>query len=134
MNIVVLSGRASRDWELKFTPNGKAVASGSIAVQKDFKNQEGKYDADFINLVAWGKVAELLAEYVKKGDQYTVSGSIQTRNYENNEGKRVYVTEVNVNKFDFPVRAKSGTTATNESDPFANSGKQIQIGDEDLPF
>jgi len=140
MNLVGLTGRAVKDWELRFTPNGKAVANGVIAVQRKFKNQEGKYDADFIDLVAWSKTGELLAQYVKKGDPYSVAGAIQTRTYENKEGKKVKVTEINVSEFDFPVRSKGSDgqqTKPSEpnmqdKDPFA--GSPIDISDDDLPF
>ena len=144
MNITTLTGRAVKDWELKFTSNGIAVANCTMAVQRKFKNAQGSYDADFISLVAWKKTAELLVEYVKKGDQFGISGSIQTRNYENNEGKKVYITEINVNEFDFPNKHKgdSGFTPNKETqptkeqmaqdDPFA--GSSVVISDDDLPF
>ena len=141
MNITTLTGRAVKDWELKFTSNGIAVANCTIAVQRKFKNAQGSYDADFISLVAWKKTAELLVEYVKKGDQFGISGSIQTRNYENSEGKKVYITEINVNEFDFPNKPKGqvsseqptkNKTEPNFEDPFA--GTRIEILDSDLPF
>ena len=140
MNITTLTGRAVKDWELKFTSNGIAVANCTMAVQRKFKNAQGSYDADFISLVAWKKTAELLVEYVKKGDQFGISGSIQTRNYENNEGKKVYITEINVNEFDFPNKPKEskGNPASNPSmsanDPFASDVSSIDISGDELPF
>lgn len=143
MNIVTLTGRAAKEIELKFTQNGKAVANGTIAVQRKFKNAEGKYDADFINFVAWGKGGELMAQYIKKGDKFGVSGQIQTRNFENSEGKKIYITEVNVQDFDFPDNSKGGQAPkqetppkqeTKQNDPFASDGKPIDINDDDLPF
>jgi len=140
MNITTLTGRAIKDWELKFTSNGIAVANCTMAVQRKFKNALGSYDADFISLVAWKKTAELLVEYVKKGDQFGISGSIQTRNYENNEGKKVYITEINVNEFDFPNKPKESkekpdsNLSMSANDPFASNGKPIDISDDGLPF
>ena len=150
MNIVSLTGRAAKEIELKFTGNGTAVASGTIAVQRNFKNANGEYEADFINFVAWRKTAELMAEYIKKGEHFGITGRMQVRHYENNEGKRVYVTEVVVNDFDFPIRPK-GQGQSNQpntgqqrppqqngpptnDDPFANQGQPINISDQDLPF
>jgi len=140
MNITTLTGRAVKDWGLKFTSNGIAVANCTMAVQRKFKNAQGSYDADFINLVAWKKTAELLVEYVKKGDQFGISGSIQTRNYENGEGKKIYITEVNVNEFDFPNKPKeskenpASDPSISANDPFASNGKPIDISDDCLPF
>lgn len=94
MNNVSLVGRLTRDPELKYTPNGKAVANGTVAVNRPFKNASGEQEADFIMFQVWGKPAENLANYMKKGNQIGLTGRINTRNYENSEGKRVYVTEV----------------------------------------
>jgi single-strand DNA-binding protein len=140
MNLVTLTGRLTKDIELRYTSNGKAVASGTIAVQRKFKNAEGQYDADFINFVAWGKGGELLAQYVQKGDKFGISGQIQTRNYENNEGRRVFVTEVNVQDFDFPDKPKQSAPQQNntqqkpQDDPFADGSKTIDIDTDELPF
>lgn len=82
MNIVALTGRAVRDIDLRYTSNGKGVANGTIAVQRRFKNAQGEYDSDFPDFVAWGKTGELMAEYIKKGDHFGLSGEIQTRTWE----------------------------------------------------
>ena len=144
MNITTLTGRASKDIELRYTPNGKGIASGTIAVQRKFKNAQGAYETDFINFQAWGKTGELMADHIKKGDQFGISGSIQTRNYENSEGKKIYITEVNVNEFDFPnkpkvnfessenTQAKPSDPNMQDKDPFV--GGSIEILDSDLPF
>ncbi|GGE47882.1 single-stranded DNA-binding protein [Pullulanibacillus camelliae] len=155
MNNVNLTGRATRDLELRYTPNGKAVANGSIAVQRKFKNANGDYDADFVDFVAWGKTGELMDEYIKKGEHFGISGTLQTRTWEKDDGTKVKVTEVNVSDFDFPVKPKNGSNSSgnqnrgNESsnlsnasnsggqgyeDPFADEGKPIEINDDDLPF
>jgi len=94
LNRVVLVGRLTRDPELRYTPNGIAVANFNIAVNRPFKDQNGENQADFINGVVWRKQAENLANYMKKGNQIGIDGRIQTRTYEGQDGKTVYVTEV----------------------------------------
>jgi single-strand DNA-binding protein len=94
MNKVVLLGRVVRDPEVRYTQNNNTmVCSFSLAVNRRFK-QEGQPDADFINIVAWNKTAEFVAKYFTKGQQVAVVGRIQTRNYDDANGKKVYVTEV----------------------------------------
>ena len=100
MNAVILIGRTTKDIELRRTGSGTAVASFTLAVNRDFKTNDGQ-EADFINCVAWKKTAELLNQYVHKGDRIALNGSIRTRNYEDNYGKKVYVTEVLVNHVEF---------------------------------
>lgn len=95
MNKVILVGRMTKDADLKYTTEGKAVATVDLAVQQSFINKHtGKREADFIRVVIWGKPAETLANYVKKGHQVGFTGRISTRNYEGQDGKKVYVTEV----------------------------------------
>lgn len=143
MNNISLTGRATREIELRYTPSGKAISNGNIAVQRKFKNAEGEYDADFIDFIAWGKTGELMAEHIKKGEHFGLTGELQTRIWEKNDGTKVKVTEVNVTSFDFPVRPKVSQASQNTStgqyekpsdDPFANDGKPIDISDDDLPF
>jgi single-strand DNA-binding protein len=94
MNRVVLVGRLTKDPELRYTPNGVAVTTFSLAVNRPFSNQQGERETDFINCVVWRKPAENVANFLKKGSLAGVDGRIQTRNYEGQDGKRVYVTEV----------------------------------------
>ncbi|MDR0614538.1 MAG: single-stranded DNA-binding protein, partial [Lactobacillales bacterium] len=94
INNVVLVGRLTRDPELRYTNNNVANVTFTLAVNRNFTNQQGQRDADFINVVIWRKSAEVLAQYAKKGTLLGVTGRIQTRNYENQQGQRVYVTEV----------------------------------------
>ena len=93
LNRVTLVGRLTKDAELRRTSNGKAAASFSLAVNRNFKTGDGQ-EADFISIVAWGKVAENTANYCSKGSLVSVDGRLQTRNYENNQGQKVFVTEV----------------------------------------
>ena len=137
MNTVNLIGRLTKDPELRYTQSGTAVCSFTIAVNRQFKS-EGQPEADFINCVVWKKAAEHLANYQKKGNQIGVTGRIQTRSYDGDNGK-VFVTEVVAENVQFldPKGAGAGTKPQNNSrvdnDPFAGNG-QIDINDDDLPF
>lgn len=99
INNVVLTGRLTKDMEVKYTNSGKAVASSSVAVQRQYSNANGEHESDFINFVIWGKSAENMANMTAKGSMIGLEGSIQTRSYENNQGQKVFVTEVNVRNF-----------------------------------
>lgn len=94
MNRVVLVGRLTKDPELRYTPNGVPVATFTLAVNRTFTNQQGEREADFINCVVWRRQAENVANFLKKGSLAGIDGRIQTRNYEAQDGRRVYVTEV----------------------------------------
>lgn len=93
LNRVVLIGRLTRDPELRYTPTGVATTSFTLACDRPFK-KDGQSEADFINIVTWRQTAEACANHLKKGNLTAVEGRIQTRNYQNNEGRKVYVTEV----------------------------------------
>lgn len=151
LNRVVIVGRLTRDPELKYTPNGIAVVSFTLAVNRPFSSQDGKKEADFINCAAWRKQAENIANYLRKGSLAGVDGRLQTRNYENNEGKKVFVTEVVADSVQFlePKGNNQGNTqnegygggnignqtdASQYDDPFASDGKPLNISDDDLPF
>ena len=99
INNVTLVGRLVRDPELKNTAQGIANVSFTLAVNRNYKNDQGQREADFINVVIWRKQAELLAQYATKGALIGITGRIQTRNYENQQGQRIYVTEVVADNF-----------------------------------
>lgn len=101
MNQVTLIGRLTADPEIRFTAGGTAVANFTLAVGRKFKNENGETESDFIRCIAWGKRAETIADYVKKGHLFGVNGSIQTGSYDDREGRKVYTTDVLVNEFDF---------------------------------
>lgn len=111
MNRVVLVGRLTRDPELRYTPSGVPVATFTLAVNRTFTNQQGEREADFINCVVWRKPAENVANFLKKGSLAGVDGRIQTRSYEGQDGKRVYVTEVVAESVQFlePKSASGGS-------------------------
>ena len=94
MNTCQLVGRLTRDADLRYTGSGTAVASFTVAVERPFTNAQGERETDFINCVVWKKSAENLANFTRKGSLVAVAGRIQTRNYTNNEGRKVYITEV----------------------------------------
>lgn len=100
INVVVLTGRMTKDPDLRKTGTGRSVLSFTLAVNRRFTGQDGK-DTDFVNCVAWGKTAETMANYLHRGSLIGVEGRIQTRNYENQQGQRVYVTEVVADNFTF---------------------------------
>lgn len=140
INRVVLTGRLTRDVELKHTKSGVAVGQFSLAVDRSFTNQQGQREADFINGVIWRKSAENFANFFHKGSLVGIDGRLQSRTYENQQGQKVYVTEVVVDNFSFLEPKKSTnqsrqprTTNTN-ADPFAAAGDEIQVDNDDLPF
>lgn len=142
INNVVLVGRMTRDAELRYTQSNQAVATFTLAVNRNFKNQNGEREADFINCVIWRQQAENLANWAKKGALIGITGVIQTRNYENQQGQRVYVTEVIANSF----QLLESRNSQNQSGNFQNGNNQggynssfgnsnpLDISDDDLPF
>ena len=127
MNKVVLMGRLTRDPETRYTQgNNTAVCSFSLAVNRRFK-QEGQPDADFINIVAWAKTAEFVSKYFTKGQQVGVIGRIQTRNYDDKDGKKVFVTEVVAEEVYFADSKKEPNVTT-------SAGFMAVEGDSNLPF
>ncbi|WP_288227975.1 single-stranded DNA-binding protein [uncultured Enterococcus sp.] len=150
INNVVLVGRLTKDPDLRYTASGTGVATFTLAVNRNFTNQDGNREADFINCVIWRKSAETLANYAHKGTLLGVTGRIQTRSYENQQGQRIYVTEVVAENFQLlESRGTNQQHKNNESnnsngnqpanrnnnqsdDPF--SGSSIDINDDDLPF
>ncbi len=153
MNKASLIGRLTRDPELRTTSTGRNVCQFSIAVNRTFTNASGEREADFINCVVWDKQAENLVKYQKKGNQVAVDGRIQTRNYDDKDGKKVYVTEVLVNSVSFldakgsgnsgndfnnlpepPMEEVNTETVSVEKDPFEAFGDSVEISDNDLPF
>jgi len=165
MNKAILIGRLTRDPELRYTSSNRAVCQFTIAIDRPFTNQAtGQRETDFINVVAWDKTGENIGKYMTKGRLIAVEGRIQTRNYENNEGRRVYVTEVIASNVQF-LESKNSTmnNTTNsmpeqqektpydfadnkmtepssndslqiDNDPFEAFGEEIGISDNDLPF
>ena len=145
INNITLVGRLTKDADLRYTSDGTATATFSLAVNRPFKSASGEREADFINCVIWRKNAENFANFTRKGSLVGITGRIQTRNYENKEGQRVYVTEVVAENFALLESKKDGagngqTSQSNTrgshqpNDPFSSHGESIDISDDDLPF
>ena len=148
MNRTILVGRLTRDPEFRTTSSGVAVATFTLAVNRTFKNADGKQEADFLNCVVFRKQAENVNKYVSKGSQVGVDGRLQSRSYENKEGNRVFVTEVVCDSVQFletkGTQKQNGNQQNNEAqqreqalqsdNPFANANGPIDINDDDLPF
>ena|SRR5690625_3188203 len=154
MNVIALTGNATKDIELKYSQGGTAIGNGTIAVRRDFKDkQSGNYETDFINFTTFGKQAEIMANHIRKGDKFGINGRLQINSYEK-DGQRQYFTSVIVNGFDFPDKRRDDAQQNNQqqnfqpqqqqqnqqyqnnvnNDPFSNPGGPIEVSDSDLPF
>lgn len=137
LNSVCLVGRMTRDAELRYTPSNQAVATFSLAVNRNFKSQNGEREADFINCVIWRQNAENLANWAKKGVLIAITGQIRTRNYESQQGQRVYVTEVVADSFRLLEGRKdreAGPSQGYSQPDFARQAEPFSIDDDSLPF
>lgn len=158
MNACQIIGRMTREADLRHTGSGIAVATFTVAVERSFSNGQGERETDFINVVAWRKTAEVVANFTSKGSLVGVTGRLQTRNYTNNEGKKVYITELVCENFQMlepksvtekrkaetgyqSHQSKPATSTSKDSDytkqstdPFKNTDDSIDITDDDLPF
>lgn len=137
INNVTLVGRLTKDPELRYTPSNVAVASFSLAVNRNFKNQAGDREADFISCIMWRQQAENFANWLKKGALVGITGRIQTRSYENQHGQRVYVTEVVAESFQtLEKKDNSANQASmeNQMPPGFGATNPMDISDDDLPF
>ena len=123
MNNVVLIGRLTKDPELKYSQSGKAFSKFTVAVTREFNRDE----ADFINCVAWGKTAETIAEYLRKGKRIGLQGRLQTGSYQNNSGDKVYTVDLMIDKFEFVDNLKS------DNQSYSNKNNDV-VDDDDFPF
>lgn len=152
MNKVVLIGRLTRDPELRYTSSNIPSATFSLAVNRPFQNQNGVREADFISIVMWRKLAETAKKYLSKGSLIAVEGRIQTRNYDGADGKKVYVTEVVADNFEFletkaqrsmnqsndgytqDIEYREAPTTNVSDEPFMDFGDSIELSDDDIAF
>lgn len=139
MNKVILMGRVVADPEIRYTQgeNSTAVARYRLAVNRKFKNSEGNYDADFINCVCFGKTAEFAEKFLHKGTKIAVSGRIQTGSYTNQEGQKVYATDIVVEEHDFCESKGSSNSISSRPQPVDGDGFMNipdGIDDDELPF
>ena len=155
MNKVFLIGRLTRDPELRYTGSNVPVASFSLAVNRNFTNQSGEREADFINIVVWRKQAENVKNYLSQGSQVAIDGRIQTRSYDDKDGNKRYITEVIADNVEFLGSKSSNNNSSSDNqgptpydfdkapdtkgtdvdnNPFADFGSSIEISDDELPF
>ncbi|HHQ6793737.1 TPA: single-stranded DNA-binding protein [Staphylococcus aureus] len=151
LNRTVLVGRLTKDPELRSTPNGVNVGTFTLAVNRTFTNAQGERETDFINVVVFKKQAENVKNYLSKGSLAGVDGRLQTRSYDNKDGKRVFVTEVVADSVQFLEPKNNNQQPNNnyqqqnnsynapqnrqqQNNPFANANGPIEITDDDLPF
>jgi len=157
MNNVQLIGRLTKDVDMKYTPNGVAVSTFMLAVNRPFKNKNNEYEADFIRTQVWRKTAENVANYCKKGSQVAVTGRIQTSSFEGQDGNRVFMTEVIADYVQFldtkndnqnrrqgnsnhqnqqsnPYQGQPQGNQQQNQNPFGNQAEPLDIDDSDLPF
>ena len=135
MNRVILIGRLTKDPEMRYSPQGVACTTFTLAVDRSFTNNNGEKEADFIPIVVWRKLAENCAEYLRKGRLCAVEGRIQVRHYDK-DGRRVYVTEVVADNVRFLERGEQQNSSGKgrADDPFYEDGKPVEFDSSDLPF
>lgn len=141
MNVVILRGNLTRDVELRTTQNDNKVARFGIAVRRETKNSEGNYDSDYLNCIAFGKLAETIDKYFHKGSGIIIEGHIQTGSYEKEDGTKVFTTDIVVGRIEFdrkPVESKQEDKETEpempKEDPYEAMGKQIEMEEVELPW
>jgi len=149
MNNVSIVGRITKDPELRTIANGNVTTNITVAVNRRFTNANGEREADFIPCVVWNKQAENVCKYCSKGSLVGVTGRIQTRSYDGQDGKKVYVTEVvadnvnflgsknqNTNDFEDANQGNNHPVETSDvsEDPFKDFGSEVVLSDDDLPF
>lgn len=146
MNKFIGLGRLTADPIYKTTESGTSITSFTIAINRNFKNKEGKYDADFLNLVAYRNTADFINKYFKKGDMICVEGRVQVRNYDDKDGNKRYVTEIVVENAEFVGAKKESSTISKmetdeikvpqnyESNYEGGNDTSIVLADSDLPF
>ena len=143
MNKVILIGRLTADPELRYSSSNRAYTRFTLAVNRDYKKENGETEADFISIVAWEQLAETVHKYVKKGHRICVEGRIQTGSYDKDDGTKGYLTDVIMNHIDFlekkstddrPAPEYTEETSNETEDPFKDFGDTVQLTDDDLQF
>lgn len=139
MNKFIGLGRLTKDPELRSTQSGLKITSFTLAINRNFKNKEGKYDADFLNCQAFKNTAEFIEKYFKKGSMMAITARAQTRNYDDNDGKKRFVTEFIVEEVYFTGNnEKKNETSIevpqNYTSDYDTAESEVTLSDEDLPF
>ncbi len=139
MNKFIGLGRLTKDPELRSTQSGLKITSFTLAINRNFKNKDGNYDADFLNCQAFKNTAEFIKKYFKKGSMMAITARAQTRNYDDNDGKKRFVTEFIVEEAYFAgSNEKKNETSIevpqNYTSDYDTAGSEVTLSDEDLPF
>lgn len=140
MNKFIGLGRLTKDPELRSTQSGLEIASFTLAINRNFKNKEGDYETDFLNCQAFNKKAEFITKYFKKGNMMAITARAQTRSYDDNDGKKRFITEFIVEEVYFAGNSgekKNDTSVEvpqNYTSDYDTAGSEITLNDEDLPF
>ena len=154
MNKIILVGRLTKDPEVRSTSAGFSTANFTVAVNRNFKNKDGNYDADFLPCVAFRNTADFVSKFFKKGNMISLEGRVQTRNYDAQDGTKRYVTEVVVENVEFVGGKNESSAPSNDyvdapveapidnmpeydipdHDPYENYDKEVSLSDNDLPF
>lgn len=145
MNKIIITGNLCKDIELRYTNNKIAVLQNTVAVKNDFKNADGEYDSEFINIVVWRQTAEFLNNYAIKGSKVLVEGRLTNRSYDKQDGTKGYITEIIAEKVELlDVKKKDDTSNVKQdapkqetpvqSDPFKDFSSEVVLTDDDLPF
>lgn len=134
MNKVILVGRLTKDPELRATASGVSVASFTVACDRRFVKQGEERKADFINCIAWRQSGEALSKHFKKGDRIALEGTLQVRDWSDNDGKKHYATEVVVDAWEFAQSKTEGAAPSMQVEPAGDIDGFIPVDDEDLPF
>jgi len=132
MNRIILLGRLVKDPDVKVTTSGKTVCTFTLAVDRPFSGKDGKREADFINIQTWNKTAELIGNYVSKGQRLLVDGRLQIRSYDGKDGRKHYATEVIADRVEF-IERKEKSAQKAESEAMEGFGSEVQF-DEEIPF
>lgn len=135
MNKFIGIGNLCKDIELKYTSNDKTFIQNTIAIKNDFKNINGEYDSEFVNIVVWGKPAEYMAMYARKGMKISIEGRIQTRSYDKSDGTKGYVTEIvcsSIGLLEKITKNSENEAEQTEADPFEDFGNEVEIDDNFL--
>lgn len=132
MNRIILLGRLVKDPDVKVTTSGKTVCTFTLAVDRPFSGKDGKREADFINIQTWNKTAELIGNYVSKGQRLLVDGRLQIRSYDGKDGQKHYATEVVADRVEF-IERKEKSAQKAESEAMEGFGSEVQF-DEEIPF
>lgn len=134
LNKVILIGRLTRDPELRYTPNGVAVCRFNLAVVRNFANAQGERATDFIDIVVWRKLAEVIANNIKKGRLVAIEGSLQIRSYDDRDGIRRKASEILAETVKFLDWPKDGQGKESSNEGEVEFGSEVSFSDEDVPF